>query len=83
MKTIIANAVFSDFQNSDNIAGRRNDVPNISQAIAKLVNYSSKLQKTFKLRCKEVISSRKESAKDVYSDARVQHDILKNNSRCK
>lgn len=45
MKSFIGNAVLPVLQNSDSNVGQRNDVPSTSQAIVKLVNYNSILQK--------------------------------------
>lgn len=66
MKKFITNAGISAVTNSDRNASQTSVVPNTCQAIVKLLNYGSVLQKTSKAKCKEVISCRKKAAKGYY-----------------
>lgn len=58
MNHYIANGVLSALQNNANNVRQRNDVSKTFQAILKLVNYSSILQKTFHTKFNEGVSSR-------------------------
>lgn len=65
-KKFIVNAILSAVQSSDNNSGQMNDVPNASQAIVRLVNYSIRLRKGIKPKFNDFTSFTKKSAEDFY-----------------